>query len=555
VKRKLVYLYIALSVLAFIVRSIIFVSEYGGIEHDSGWYLGVAKNFAQRGIYASYTNTVIQEGKGVQTSIHGRFSVQDENGFSYFPAGVTAGPGYIIPEALMMKFFGYDFWQYRLWPLISYAGLLFIVFLIAYKIGGVLSLIILQLWLWVVPQLFIQFSYESYGEHTALFYLLLSFYTFYLFHTSKKKKYILIALSGLFFSLSVLTKYLFVLSGAGFGIIALWQLVRQLNKKEVIKSWGLWFVFFIIPIAFFEFYRYLFLLMNFGKEAWIATTEDFILHFKSNGGAFDIKNIDWTFVTNKAAFWEAAGVKAGFIWLSLPVLSYFYLKQIREKSYIVVLLFSAFFFTSLWFIFVSPFGWTRHVWHGLIIGMMLFVVFIVNILKTKFLKLLFIPLFLIALFGGNLLDSSKFEGALFLNQGNIDEWQARKYENGRQGLPSNPIVSLKDQIGLRDYFVKNVKGGDRVYYLGWLLVSEASPIVDKVFYSLDRYLEVGQINPVGGESYLIIGPYQKGKLSIVSPNYHDLKVRQLCEVVVYENPSYTLCILRNNLRHENKAYE
>lgn len=128
-------------------------------------------------------------------------------------------------------------------------------------------------------------------------------------------------------------------------------------------------------------------------------------------------------------------------------------------------------------------------------------------------------------------------------------------ERGIQGLPSNPFLSLEDQKDLREYFFNNVNENDKMYYLGWFLVAEASPLVDKVFYSLDRYLEIGQINPEGGNSYLIVGPYQKGKLSIVGSTYHDRKVDELCDVISYENPSYTLCRLRENLVYENKAYE
>ena len=548
-------IYIIAIVSLFLLRSIFFAANYGGIEHDSGWYLGVARNLAQRGIYASYTNTISHEERGVQNSIHGRYSVQDENGFSYFPAGVTAGPGYIIPQALMMKIFGYDFWQFRLWPLLTYAGVLLIIFLIAHKLGGWFALLWLQLWFWFTPQLFIQFSYESYGEHTALFYLLLSFYTYYLSAEIKKKQNIFMIFSGLFFSLAVLTKYLFLLSGTGFAIIAFWQLIRVPDKKKVIKLWGLWFLSLIIPLTSFELYRYLFMLNKFDINSWRATTEDFLLHFRNNGGGLDISKIDWGFVAKKGSFWNVVGVKAGFVWLIFLPLTYYYFKKIRSNTYLGILLFSAFVSTSLWFIFLSPFGWTRHVWHGLIIGMMLLIIVSVNSIKNYTAKILFILLFIAVILGRNILNPSMFAGAFFLGQKNIDTWQMKRYEFGIQGLPPNPMVSLQDQIGLRNFFAEHVRENDKVYYLGWLLVSEASPIVYKVFYSLDRYLDTGQLNPENGKQYLILGPYQKGKLSIVGPEYNNLKVNILCNDIVYENPSYTLCILRNNLIYENKAYE
>src|SRR3990167_7690110 len=143
--KKVNYIFVLLMVLPFLLRSVFFATHIGGVEHDSGWYLGVARNLAQRGIYASYTNTVTEAMKGTYPSIHGRVSVQDDNGFVYFPAGVTVGPGYIIPEALILKLFGYGWWQFRAWPLLAFMGLLILTFLIIWQVGGLLALILFQL--------------------------------------------------------------------------------------------------------------------------------------------------------------------------------------------------------------------------------------------------------------------------------------------------------------------------------------------------------------------------------------------------------------------------
>ncbi len=121
-------IFIVVSVIVFLLRVLFFAAPYGSVEHDSGWIMGVAKNLALRGIYASYTNTITEEGAGDFPSIHHRFSVQDENGYSYFPAGASVGPGYILPEAGIIRVFGSGWWQYRAWPLICYTGLLLLLF-------------------------------------------------------------------------------------------------------------------------------------------------------------------------------------------------------------------------------------------------------------------------------------------------------------------------------------------------------------------------------------------------------------------------------------------
>ena len=555
--KKLTYLYVALVTIVFLIRSVVFAWQYGGIEHDSGWYLGVARNLAQRGIYASYTNTIKEEGAGPFSNIHGRYSVQDKDGFSFFPAGVTVGPGYIIPEALMMKLFGYGWWQYRLWPLISYIGLIFIIFLIVYRLGGVLSLVIFQIWLWITPHLTIQFSYESYGEHVALFYLLLSFYLIFIAQKGKNQK-LLYFLSGFFFSLSFLTKYLFFIAGFAFMVLAFWQFVKNPNRLKTIRLWIIWFGFLLLPIISFELYRYLFLVTRFGIESWYAINKDLIIHFQSNGSGINLANVNWNFINTKISFWNVAGITPIIAWCTTLVSPFIFLKNKSKNIKILyVLLFASFLTTVIWYILFSSFGWTRHVWLGLIVGMMLISIFLSKLWNYK--KILSSAFFILLIFYlgySSLLNKDKFEPRFILNQAVIDKWDSNRYARGLQGLPANPIISLIDQKELMYFFNQNVKSEDRIYYLGWFLVAEASPLVDKVFYSLDRYLEIGQAEGSdGGKSYLIIGPYQKGKYSLVAKDYYPKKVLQLCEDVVFENSSYTLCTLKNNLVYENRAYD
>lgn len=554
--RKIIYIFIVLITSLFLLRSIIFSSQFGSLEHDSGWYLGVARNLAERGLYASYTNTIKKEGAGVHPSIHGRFSVQDNEGFSYFPAGVTVGPAYLFPEALMMKLFGYGWWQFRLWPLVSFFGLLLVAFLIIYRLGGILGLVLFQVWLWVTPHITTQFAYESYGEHVALFYLLLSFYFIFLGQRTEKKK-LFYSLSGVFLSLSFLTKYQFLLAGFAFIVLAIWQFIKTPNRSITLRKWIIWLVFLLLPILAFELYRFVFLVTRFGIESWHAVISDFIIHFKSNGSGLNIANVNWEFMGLKSAFWKEAGVVPVIAWCTTLLSPLIRLKEKDEKMRVLfLLLFASFLSTTIWFILFASFGWVRHVWPGLIIGMILisaFVGYFWNDKRVRGAPFLFVIFVLSSSF---FLNKEKFEPRLGLNQKVIDEWDAGRYESGLQGLPANPFIALSDQEGLVNYFNLNIKDEDKIYYLGWFLVAEAPPLVDKVFYSLDRYLEIGQAEgPGGGKSYLIIGPYQKGKYSLVSKSYYPRKVTGLCEKVVFENTSYALCTLKNNLVYENRAYD
>lgn len=558
--RKYIRIYIVVTVLLFVSRVVIFANTFGGVEHDSGWYLGVAKNLAVRGIYASYTNTIKEEGVGAHPSIHGRFSVQDEEGFSYFSAGVTAGPGYVIPEALLIKMFGNDWWQYRLWPLLSYTGLLLMLFFITWRLGGLSSLLVLQIWLWSVPQLTTDYAFEAYSEHTALFFLLASFVLYY-FSSKNQKKYWLILFSGLLFAFSVLTKELFLLTGVSFVAPLFWEFWRFRQEKQVfLPRWGLFALGVILPIGLFELYRYVFLVSHFGILGWEAINQDMSLHFQSNGSGtsgLDIFHPDWSFVQKKADIWlDVAIGKPWLAWTILLLSPLLVLKSVpRQLKLLAIMFYLALIVTFGWFVLIAPSGWARHVWHGIVLGMMVMSItvgcgvgFVSRHLKAWPIYLM-LALILLGTIRYGSLNLSPFLGKEVLAQ-----WKTNRYIRGLEGFPSTPNLSLADQKNLMVFFASNIRLEDRIYYAGWFLNAEVSPLVDKVFYPLDRYFTLKQENPNGGFSYLIIGPYQQGIWSFEPATYVSHKVSQLCINVVYQNPSYLMCQLRQGLVPSNPAY-
>lgn len=560
-KKRLPLIYIGITVIFFVTRIILFASSYGGVEHDSGWYLGVAKNLALKGIYASYTNTIREESVGDHPSIHGRFSVQDKNGFSYFPAGVTVGPGYVVPQALLLKIFGDGWLQYRLWPLIAFTILLFIIFYTIWRIGGIISLIIFQIWLWAVPQLTTTYAYESYSEDIAFLYLIVSFILYYLSIKSKKGS-LLILISGSFLSFSILTKNLFFLPGISFLISFLlegWNHRKQI--KKVFIRWILFATGFALPIGLYEGYRYFFLVSHFGHSSWSAINEDIRLTFQSGGSgilSLNLRNLDWIFILKKINIWFDVGIKQSFLIWAILLFSPLIILRFSPKSFriIIALFYFSFLISFLWFIFVSPTGWARHAWQGIVLGMiivsMTFGLTLTNALKS-IKKSIFKVLIVIVL----LISAIRYEGlemGFNLNQDTIKKWRLNRFIRGLEGLPSTPILSLKDQKELVNFFNENVKEEDRIYYAGWFLNAEVSPLVDKVFYTLDRYFTFNQKTPDEGRSFLILGPYQQGPWSFEPPEYVPNKISELCINVVFKNPSYILCELKTGLVYNNPAY-
>ncbi len=98
---------------------------------------------------------------------------------------MTAGPGYVVPEAIAIKIFGDGWWQYRLWPLLAFTLLLVSLFLTVWYLGGWLSLAVLACWLWLIPQAYLTFAFEAYSEPIAALYLMVAFW---LYHFSIRRK-------------------------------------------------------------------------------------------------------------------------------------------------------------------------------------------------------------------------------------------------------------------------------------------------------------------------------------------------------------------------------
>lgn len=550
-------------VILFSLRIIFFAIPYGGIEHDSGWYLGVAKNLALKGKYASYTNTIIGNKTGANPSIHGRYSVQDKEGFIYFPAGVTVGPGYVIPEALIIKLFGNGWWQYRAWPFIAFSLLLFILFYIVLKLGGFISLLIFSFWLFLVPQLYIAYAYEAYSEPIALLYLLAAMGVLLKgLQNLSRKNMLYIFLAGVLVSFSILTKNLFILSLPVFLVPFISQATQSKNSKKIIALTFITFaVGIILPYLLFELYRYVTVLSLFGKSGVDAVNRDIVLTFQTVGSGlsgFSFSSIDWGFVNKKFNIWKDVGITWPlFIWLVLLVAPFmqrksFIKNQLFWMSYIaLVTLF-------MWFIFISPTGWARHAWYGIVIGMVLVSITLGSVLRKYFpssvIKRSFFSLVIILIFFSNF-NAGIITRNVFLTDSTILQWQSNRYIRGLEGFPSAPLLSLKDQEQLVNYFTSHITGRDKIYYAGWFLNAEVSPLVDKVFYSLGRYEVDNTKYPQGGVAYLIIGPYQQGKWSLAPEGYLERKTKETCKEIVYKNPSYLLCKLKENIEYNNLNYE
>ncbi len=364
------YIYIAVTSLFFIARLFLFISTQDvGVEHDSGWYLGIARNVAERGIYASYVNTIATSDRaGSFPSIHGRFSSQDKDGFVYFPAGVTVGPTYMFPESLFLKLFGYGWVQYRLWPFIAFCLLVPLLFYVVLQVGSVFALLFFQAWLWFYPQILLNQSYEALSEHIALL-CLLSGFIFLQKAFLSPKKILYLGLSGLFLGLSVQTKNVYAL-GVIFSVIAVLYFSTDIWKKERLKYVALFLFFLALPTFFFELYRFIVLFSQFGLIGYWQNNIDIKRTWESGGSGTIIlrTGINPRFVYNKLAVWKHLGVDTfAFVWpliLASPSFK-------KKNSFLFWNIFFSTIIFFTWFGLLSSTGWFRHIFPAAIMGMIL----------------------------------------------------------------------------------------------------------------------------------------------------------------------------------------
>lgn len=545
--------------LIIIIRVILFVRDYGGIHLDSGSYIGVARNLAQRGIYASYTNTIRDEGVGPFSTIHNRFSVQDKDGFVHFPAAVSVGPGFIVPEALILKIFGPGFWQYRALSLFSFSLLLIILLYLAFSFGGIISSIILSLWLWFFPQIYINYAYESFSEQLALLYFVLSIL---LLVRSRFRLKSLAFLAGCCYMASVLTKSLFLLLAPAYIPAIVISFFRR-PRRPWFLLWCCFALGVIIPKVTFETYKNSYLASKFGPQAITAVKKDQQIYFQTAGSG--LNNIahrkqfwyNWAQNWHFPYFHQKLGVVTdiGFrssdivlVWLFIPAIFLYLFFKLPQRRLLLLSFLFGLAPVFLWFVLISPNGWARHAWPLIILTMLLFSAGLGLIIRTPFTskKSFLLSVIGLYLFSGIFLDA-KAEPRFLLDSSSVNHWLSTRFARGPEGFPSVEIYSKADQDQLTGYINHQLSSTDRIYYHQSYLMSEVSLFTDRVLYSIDRYGTLGFTNPDGGNSYMVFGGSQIGPSRIVNNDYLPAQINHYCQRVVFSNSTYLLCRLKDQI--------
>ncbi len=534
-----VHLAMVVGLLILIRMSVFWYTQDVGLEVDGGLFLGVARNVALRGAYASYMNYSNDTTFGATTNIMRRFTVQDENGLSYFAACVTVGPGYVFPQALILKLFGHSIFTYKILPFCVTLVLLFCLMLLTGKLGGRGAALLLGMWFWARPDMYINQMFEPYGESLALLYLLGGLWAITrAFRSGKDKFYFL---SGLLFGFAFLTKMVIMLMVGGFFIVFVIDVWT--NGKERIRRWIVWGFSFLLPILAYEAYRYIYLVTNFGYSGYVAINNDMYLMLRFGGSGLSGSALAASILLKKIHIWEHLGMYAIPTWIVYALIPFTLLKNRLNRMLVI----STWLATTVilgWYVFMSTSGWLRHVWYGVILAQVLIAAATVSSLchikqnKSKVhlvMAIVGIWLVLGSVLGPHVKYPILLTKEMFNNE--WGKWKNRETPNGLQGPVFSPIFSWKDQQEALQYISSSISSDDYVYYDNIMTVTEISTISDRVFYPVYRYLRVQ------GNGYLIFGPYQKGFASHLTKETYKAKIENYCDKVVFENPSYTICHL------------
>ncbi|MFO0703820.1 MAG: hypothetical protein U0525_03800 [Patescibacteria group bacterium] len=510
-----------------------------GVEHDSAWYLGVAKNISKYGLYASNTNTSILS-TTVSPSIHNRYSVQDKVGRSYFPGGVTVGLGYMLPQAIIMKFFGFGFWQYRAIPLLGFLLMLILLLHLAYTFGGYFSLALFTIILWFRPDIYINYSFEGFSEQLALAYILISITLLqYFFTKSLTKNKIL--LSGLVFGMAIATKYL---SAMYLPCIFIFFWPRNEFKiSKLLNSFRLYFSFILgalFPIVLFFLYQYVFMNLLFGKLEYMAIIKDFTMHWQTGGGGFG--RLDLGYILTKSQVLENLGnvhYLFYFIILVLTPIFLFKKSEINAKKIYLLGFYLMFLVNYIWFSFLAWSGWLRHTWVGLILLVLLMTIIFSHVLMESIQRSMWsIYMTIIGIIILSIIFNESANISPVINKSYVNYLWSKNIigltPNTLQGFVFSPIFSWKDLQEVVKILNGNKVGSKRLYYAGTFLVTEVATETMRPIFPIARILDFKE------DGLLIIGPYQKGDLSLVNPEYESLVEKNFKAKKIYQNNSYSL---------------
>jgi hypothetical protein len=571
-KQSWTAIFIALALTVYqIVRLIVFANVYGGVQEDSGWFSSIARSLAERGTYTTMTSTIIDPTVSSGLNIHGRFDVQDEEGRIWFFTDNSTGPGSIVPNAVILKLFGTNFWSLKAGALLFLTLFLLLISFLLYYVGGIMSILLFHLFLLFYPHLLIPIGHEPYGEVPTIIYILLAYLLFVKATQAQSRQTLWFFLCGLAAGLTLVTKIIGLFPILS--LFALWLLQylrqvyklnkaapedavpaisRQLTLKHLL---ALGIGLMTLPILW-EFVHLITLSRVAGFEAYqLHTAARYVLvrdDSRTDGDTpLGSSHAEFTLakflIVSQISHPSLVVSVIVFILIlvSGPWLAFYYRERPGIQN-LILLIWLGWLIHTAWFVILNRVAWVRHDWYALIFAIMLLCWLAGHFWqrvkakpewRTLSASGILAVIMLLSFF------SQRHAIGLFIPPSLVETWRLNYLSNDtlvakyEQQMPWI-LIPRDQQEEVIDYLTQ-LPPTSQIFYADKLQVTELAVIVGRVFYPLERRL----LMPHSREDVVVIGsrvfsPWRRPQ-ELVEPIKRDIKSQ--CPQVLLENDYYIIC--------------
>ena len=536
-----------------VVRLIVFANVYGGIEEDSGWYSSIARSLAERGTYTTMTSTIVDPTAPAGINIHEHFDIQDQEGRIWFFTVNWVGPGSIVPNAMILKLFGVNFWSLKAGALLFYSLFLLLASFLIYSVGGIIPVVLFHLFFVFYPHLVVYLGYEPFAEMPTMVYILLAYLLFVKAIQAKQHQVAWFFLCGLCGGLTLVTKLTGLLPLSS--LFVLWFLeFRRGNatlKQLAVLGCGL----VSLPLLW-EIIQFLTIVQLTNFETYQLHAAERISFFEdeshTGGESFVTTNFGEFTLAKLLIFSQVSHphpilgvVMFGLIIASGPVLVYLRSKELIANR-IILLFWFGWLTHSLWFLGISKTAWIRRDWFALVLGIALFCwlvgYFIQRARRKPAWHNLTAAILLVLL---TLINFSGQRQAMgwFIPDSLVETWRlnflandtlAGKYEQRMPWI----IIPRAQQEEVIEY-LRQLPAAGKIFYAGNLKVAELPVIVGRIFYPIQRR----PFMPHGDEDVVVIGsrafsPWRRPQ-ALIEPIKQEIKSQ--CPQLLLENDYYIIC--------------
>lgn len=539
-----------------LVRVIVFVNVYGGLEHDSGWSLGAARSLAERGAYTSMVSTIEDPRTPGGINVDDKFDIQAPDGRVWLRTSTSIGPASIVPDALVLKFFGVNFWTLRTGPLLFYTFFLFLAAYVLYQLTGLGAIILFHAFLFFYPHLSIFLAYEGLGEMPSMVYQLAAFLTFAVAVGRQRHRLTYFFVAGLLVGLASNAKMLALLPMSGLFLWAglLWWYRRKTSFKEVVAlvsglvvvqvGWELTQLVILTRLTSFELY------LRHAQQRWLGFLDE-------GSGLGEQSRSGPEFIWDK--FLLLQEVSQSQPWLVVTIFlvvllgggaAWWLVQSQSWRQNLVGPMWLGWLANTAWYVGLAKTGWTRHYWFGLILAALLLSVIPLLLIRSGRLqtrkwriRMIGLGLLLLGLLGWNFA-AQPHVWYLFLPDEIVPYWQQKRADNGYQATMPWIIIPRSQQEPVVAY-IQQMPPEARVYYPYAHKAAEIATLTGRINYPINRRNYPG-VTPHPAD-ILLIHPY------IVSAWIHDPVMRQdllnqvaqVCPQPVLKNDFYMICLVKS----------